>query len=184
MTFGGDKRDRSNVLFYATCNGASISDPDSVNFAFDPESWVYDKVTSESTAKDIISARISFVARAADINVTPLTSRMYDERLLYSWDSRFAWRRLLFLCRDPKTVTHFFSTNATLQSDRQIVVLLSGFRISYWSVHDYKRRRSWQIHRRQTSVERWRDKFRTRASALLSRTRTYDSLTNQRRRRS
>ena len=43
----------------------SISDPQPGNFSCDAENWAYGQATSESTAKDIISARISFPARAA-----------------------------------------------------------------------------------------------------------------------
>ena len=61
----GDKRGRSKALFYAVVNGTSISDPEPVNFSCDPENWAYGQATSESTAIDIISARISFSTRAA-----------------------------------------------------------------------------------------------------------------------
>ena len=64
LASSGDKRGRCKALFYAV-NGTSISDPEPVNFSCDPENWAYRQATSESTAKEIISARISFPARAA-----------------------------------------------------------------------------------------------------------------------
>ena len=55
----------AKLCFFAVLNGTAISDPESVNFSCDPENWAYGQATSESTAKDIIPARISFPARAA-----------------------------------------------------------------------------------------------------------------------
>ena len=63
------KRGRCKALFYAVVNGTSISDPDPANFSCDPENSAYGQATLEWTAKDIISDRISFPARAA---VVPL----------------------------------------------------------------------------------------------------------------
>ena len=65
LAFSGDKRGRSKALFYAMLNGTCISDPEPVRVSCDPESWAYGRSTSETTAKDIVSARISFLARAA-----------------------------------------------------------------------------------------------------------------------
>ena len=56
-------------LFFVMLNGTSITDPEPVNFLCDPESWAYGRYTPETSAKDIISARISFAASAA---VVPL----------------------------------------------------------------------------------------------------------------
>ena len=61
----GDKQGRSKALFVAVLDGTSISDPESVNITCGPENSVYGRIPSESTAKDIISARISFPSRAA-----------------------------------------------------------------------------------------------------------------------
>ena len=68
LAFSGDKRG-CKALFYALVNGTSISDTELVNVLCYPENWAYGQATSESTAEDIISARISFSARAA---VAPL----------------------------------------------------------------------------------------------------------------
>ena len=65
LAISGDKHGRCKALFFAVLNGAAISDPESVRFSCDPENWFCGQATSESTAKDIISARISFPARAA-----------------------------------------------------------------------------------------------------------------------
>ena len=65
LSFSGDKRGRCKALFFAVLNGTAISDPEPVNFSCDPESWAYGQATSESTGKDVISARISFPTRAA-----------------------------------------------------------------------------------------------------------------------
>ena len=67
LAFSGDKRGRSNVLFLAVLNGTSISDPEPVNVSRDPENWACGQATSESAAKDVISARISFPTRAATV---------------------------------------------------------------------------------------------------------------------
>ena len=61
LAFSGDKRGPSKALL----NGTSISDPEPVNFSCDPENWASRQSASVTTAKDIISARISFPARAA-----------------------------------------------------------------------------------------------------------------------
>ena len=53
------------ALFLAVLNGTAISDPEQLRFSCDTENWACGQATSESTAKDIVSARISFSARAA-----------------------------------------------------------------------------------------------------------------------
>ena len=63
LAFSGT-RGRSKALFYAVLNGTSISDPEPVNFSCDPEIWACGHATSEPTAKDMISAPISFPTRA------------------------------------------------------------------------------------------------------------------------
>ena len=65
LAISGGKRNRSKALFFAVLNGTSISDPELVNFSCDPENWTYGRIPSESPAKNIISARISFRAQAA-----------------------------------------------------------------------------------------------------------------------
>ena len=65
LAFSGDKRGRSKALCFAVLNGASITDPEHVNFSCDPGKCAYGPSASETSAKDIISARISFHARAA-----------------------------------------------------------------------------------------------------------------------
>ena len=63
LAFSGDKRGHSKALFFGVLNGTSISDPEPVNFHA-PENWAYGQATSDSTAREIIPARISFPARA------------------------------------------------------------------------------------------------------------------------
>ena len=58
MAVSGDMRGCSRALFLAVLNGTSISGPEPVNFSIG-------RIPSESTAKDIISARISFPTRDA-----------------------------------------------------------------------------------------------------------------------
>ena len=65
LAFTGDKRGRCKALFFALLNGPAISDLEPVRFLCDPENWADGRNLSESTAKDVISARISFPARAA-----------------------------------------------------------------------------------------------------------------------
>ena len=65
LAFSGDNRGRCKAQFFAVLNGTAISDPERVRFSCDPENWAYGQATSESTAKDIISARISSPAPAA-----------------------------------------------------------------------------------------------------------------------
>ena len=62
LAFTGDKRGRSKAMFYAVLNGTALSDPEPVNFSCDPGNWAYGQTTSDSTARQIISARISFTA--------------------------------------------------------------------------------------------------------------------------
>ena len=74
LAFSGDKRGRSKALFFAVPNGTSITGPEPVIFSRDLENWAYEKSTSETTAKDIISTRTSFLARDAMCTVTRLAS--------------------------------------------------------------------------------------------------------------
>ena len=64
LSFSSDKQGRWKALFFAVLNGTAVSEPEPVKFSCDPENWAHGQATSESTAKDIISARISFLARA------------------------------------------------------------------------------------------------------------------------
>ena len=61
LDFSGDKRGRSKALFLAVLDGTSSPDPEPVDFSCDPENWAYGRIPSESTAKDIISALLSFL---------------------------------------------------------------------------------------------------------------------------
>ena len=65
LPLSGCMRGRSKALLYAVLNGPALSDPEPVSFSCDPENWAYGQATSKSTAEDIISARLSFTARAA-----------------------------------------------------------------------------------------------------------------------
>ena len=65
LGFSDDECGRSKALFFAVLNVTSMTDPELVNFSCDPENWAYGQTTSEETAKEIISAHISFPARAA-----------------------------------------------------------------------------------------------------------------------
>ena len=56
-------------MFFAVLSGTAISDPEPVRFSCDPESWAFGQATCESTAKGIISTRISFPARAAIVQL-------------------------------------------------------------------------------------------------------------------
>ena len=72
--------DAAAKLFFGVLNGTTISDPESVNFSCDPENWAYGEATSESTAKDIIPARIGFPARAAIVPLLDwLPARVADD---------------------------------------------------------------------------------------------------------
>ena len=62
LAFSGYKRGH---CFFAVLNGTAIADPEPVRFSCDPENCACGQATSESTAKDTISARVSFTARAA-----------------------------------------------------------------------------------------------------------------------
>ena len=68
-----------------TQDGTSITDPETANFSCDLESWAWGRNTSETTAKDIISARISFPAGAA---IVPLL-----DCFLHAWRTIFATLR-------------------------------------------------------------------------------------------
>ena len=116
--------------FFAVLNGTSITDPEPVNFSCVPESWANGRNTSETTAKDIISDRISFTARAA---IVPLLDWLpgcvaHDCCNLESLDalggdcSFFAVTQQC-LC----------SQNATLQACLQIATLLTGSPTSFRS---------------------------------------------------
>ena len=65
LAYIDDKRGRSEALYVAVLDGTSISDPEPVRFSCDPENWAHGQATCESSAKDIISDRISVPARAA-----------------------------------------------------------------------------------------------------------------------
>ena len=65
LACSGDTRGRSKALFFAVLNATFISDPEPVNFSCDPENWSCGEATSDSTARGVISARISFPACAA-----------------------------------------------------------------------------------------------------------------------
>ena len=60
-----DQRGRCKAVFLAVLNGTAISDPEPARVSCDPENWAHGQATSESTAEEMISARISFPARAA-----------------------------------------------------------------------------------------------------------------------
>ena len=49
---------------FAVLNGTSSTDPEPAKFSCDPQNWANGQPTSEATANDIISIRISFSARA------------------------------------------------------------------------------------------------------------------------
>ena len=64
LAFSGDTRGRSKALFFAVRNGTSITNPEPVKLLCDPENWTLGQSVSVTIEKDIISAHISFPARA------------------------------------------------------------------------------------------------------------------------
>ena len=65
------KRGRSKALFLAVLNGTSIPDSEPVSCSCDPDNWAYGRSTFETSAKEIISVRISFCPRAASFEWPP-----------------------------------------------------------------------------------------------------------------
>ena len=65
LTLRGDKRGCSNALLVAVFNGTSVPDSELVSCSCEPDNWAYGLSTPETSAGDIISARISFSFRCA-----------------------------------------------------------------------------------------------------------------------
>ena len=104
-------------------NGTAISNPEPVNLLYDSENWVFGQATSESTAKDIISARAAI------------------EPLLDWLPARVAHD----LCNpeDPDALgddSSFLAVTPT--ASLYIAVLLAGSEVSFWSVRGCEGRKS------------------------------------------
>ena len=69
LTLSGDTRGSSKSLFFAVLNGTFIPDPEPVSCCWDPDNWACRRYTPETSAKDIISARMSFSPRAAIVRL-------------------------------------------------------------------------------------------------------------------
>ena len=126
LTLSGDKRGRSKALLFAVLNGTSIPDSDLVSCSCDPANWACRRSTSETSAKDITSARISFSSRAAILPVLDWLPRRVAHAFLQSKELRRVWLRLLILCCDSTTVACLCSQNATVQASLHTATFLSG----------------------------------------------------------
>ena len=107
LAFIGDTRPLHRT-FFAVLNGASITDPEPVHVASDPQKWAYGQSTSVRTTKHVISACISFLARAACV---PLLDRL-PERVAHD------------LCRDTNTVACLCAKGVALQTGLVPLTLL------------------------------------------------------------
>ena len=65
LILSGYERGRSNALSFAELNGTSIPDPEPVSCSCDPDNWAHGRHTPGTSAKNILSAGISFSPRAA-----------------------------------------------------------------------------------------------------------------------
>ena len=79
LAFSGDGR--SKALLFAVLNGTSITDLEPANFSCDPENWAFGQSASNTSAKDMISARISFPGRAAIVHFARFSYRTCCARL-------------------------------------------------------------------------------------------------------
>ena len=116
LAFIGDTRPLHRT-FFAVLNGASITDPEPVHVASDPQKWAYGQSTSVRTAKHVISACISFLARAACV---PLLDRL-PERVAHD------------LCRDTNTVACLCAKGVALQTGLRRATYLTGLQTASWT---------------------------------------------------